>query len=744
MKNFKASIIHFGREILEAIAGLFFLSVAFLLLLATRPDWVINDATLQWLAMLLQSRTGITLQWDDAHFSARSRTLLRKEVSIEFRELCFQEGRNEGCFPKLQFSADIDFSLIPPRLRAIGPATIEARTITIVPDQKKKSADKRRPRREPLPYIEPPKWIAQAELRPILIRVGSAIIQSGTDRIEAQLTARGFTGENRLPQLTFSGQASTQDGAKFKAQGGFQMNPAMHRERAGRRFQLEHSLDFSFEKARQKIELTANGHSGRRFIHSEVSGRLKRVIPNIETFSVSNCQVELSTRQNKLNCPVQASLPIGPIASRTKPRIDIPALVDGLVTADFRSESFPLNPSDEIDGEVAIELLPTRTSLFDAEGEVRSQVRGVIEDFPKHWKLDSELNVSIVVRKFETAVKRLNGSKFAVPAPLRVLKGEVEVTASGKADFLKGNIPVGLRSNLSSSGQTMNLKLNGILEVSKSAKLDLELSNVQLQLPRLNLATPPRLLPDDRFRDFGQPPPKASLGFGHEIRIHTPKDRPARVVSNLAKSPVPVHLDLVLKDDQPIAGTVQLARFPLQLFRRQAVVEHFRLELRSPSEESPIAGLVSVHYPDYVIKVQILGTLGHPRLRLESDPPVAEENLLAVLLFGREINELDPGQTQSVGSAQAALTEGAFNLASLYVLASTPVQSVNYNPTSGLFSVSVRLAEGTLLDIGAGRMETFGIQQRLSPHWSIRTEVQEPTETTARTASAFLEWHYRY
>jgi hypothetical protein len=197
-----------------------------------------------------------------------------------------------------------------------------------------------------------------------------------------------------------------------------------------------------------------------------------------------------------------------------------------------------------------------------------------------------------------------------------------------------------------------------------------------------------------------------------------------------------------------MGGTVMVRKFPLEIFRRDAVLEHLTISLASPAPESELNGAVKVAYADYTITIQIIGTSGKPAIKMRSDPPLPEEQLVAVLLFGRPLEELDPDQNSSVGSTRAALADGAVGLASLYALASTPIQSVGYDPKRGVVNVKVRLGAGTSLNLGTtgatDQLETIGIRRRLGPHWTIETDLIRSTDETGRTASAFLEWSNRY
>ncbi|MEO5969714.1 MAG: hypothetical protein ABIQ95_07275, partial [Bdellovibrionia bacterium] len=115
--------------------------------------------------------------------------------------------------------------------------------------------------------------------------------------------------------------------------------------------------------------------------------------------------------------------------------------------------------------------------------------------------------------------------------------------------------------------------------------------------------------------------------------------------------------------------------------------------------------------------------------------------------FGKPMEELDADQEQSVGSTRAAIADKALGIASLYALASTPVQSVGYDSTTKLFTAKLRLGEGTSLNLGADTngLEGIGIRKRLSSKWSITTDISNSKSGYQNKAvSTFLEWVHRY
>jgi hypothetical protein len=321
-------------------------------------------------------------------------------------------------------------------------------------------------------------------------------------------------------------------------------------------------------------------------------------------------------------------------------------------------------------------------------------------------------------------------------------------------------LPIKFQTKLSSDQQKLDLDGSGELQIQLKPEMkshvdfELVLSDVQLVLPHLDMAAPPRFVPDPRIHSFKETAKKrviaetkgGSSSFTYKIKVLTPPDRSIQLISNLAKKPVPIILSLRAETDRPMRGYVRIHEFPVELFRRTATVDHLNLGFGPNPDKTEVNGEVRVNYTDYTIRIKILGLVQAPTIKFLSEPPLPEDQVIAVLLFGKRIDALDPNQAQSVGSTRAAVEDSAISLASMYLLASTPVESIGYDPTTQTFNAKVRLADGTSLNVGSNMRELnqVGIRKRLGTHWAITTYLQNPMDPLQRTLTAFLEWSTGY
>jgi len=169
-----------------------------------------------------------------------------------------------------------------------------------------------------------------------------------------------------------------------------------------------------------------------------------------------------------------------------------------------------------------------------------------------------------------------------------------------------------------------------------------------------------------------------------------------------------------------------------------------RIELLA-SGERKIRGRVNVTYLDYNITMVLAGLLGHPQIRFMSDPPLEDNQILAAFLFGRPLNQLGDDQKTSVSNLGAAFADAALSISSLYLLASTPIESLGYDPDREVIVARMGLGGGTTLELGGGiDSSTVGIRKRLSQNFIFSSDVETVMASGKRTVLALIEWVKRF
>lgn len=737
------------KLILGILGGLcFFLAIALslVLVLATHPQWILREPLLRWGAGQARKAGGPRIEWREASVMTVSHSLLLRRFQVVFDGLCveLEEPRAKGCFEHALVSATVDFSKLRPRLRELGPIAFLGGELDADLERSRARADAPSPSRTRKEAEGPvlPKWIRDAAIPSLRVELRRAEVRAAGRRILGKASAiltspRGEPARGELSTEARAGSGKTMERAQARLN---LSSPERLTGFAGITF----SLTATGAGAGRMAELSSEG----RWSGSELSTRSRFVasgmLPGFGKISSVDCAATLGRKGAlRARCPVRVVLPVPP---RGLKPFQLPTLTGAVVEAELASVFSERGPK----GTLSLELEPVAAPLFRGEGHGRMEIDGE----PRR----TEFAVKLTVPSFQKLERALRGSSWAVPAPFHVLGGSLVLDAHGTWDERRKAVPLALETWLSSPRQRIRVRGEGEFRMERPhLDLDVDLADVRLQLPRLDLSEPPKIIADQRI-EGGIPSPEAgearkapsakakaeAPGMTYSIRLRT--SQPVQLSSNLARTPIPVRANLRIDHDKPPSGTVDVEAFRAELFRREAGIDHVRIELNDPPKESKLEGKVRFEYADYLIDVFLLGTVGDPRVLLRSEPPLPEDQLVAALLFGAPLDTLDPDQINSVGSARAALTDGALSLASLYVLSSTPIQSISYDPASGIVSAKIRLAEGTSLNLGTGtdRYQEIGIRKRLGPHWTITTELVRPAEEREHRVSAFLEWALRY
>lgn len=417
------------------------------------------------------------------------------------------------------------------------------------------------------------------------------------------------------------------------------------------------------------------------------------------------------------------------------------------------SASFP--GGDAFDARATVDLGPVK-DWYEASGRLRLRAEGRLSK-PREARIDQDFEARLAVARFEDVVARLRETALAVPAPLNVLKGTVELTARGSGDPRQGEQRLRLSANTRLAegrqrlflGAEADITMRDVLRTSRSAeaKASVVLEDVALELPRLEIGAAPDMTLDRRIvssdEASSRPAPKPAAWLAYEAKVTTAK--PALLFTNLTKAPVPVGLDLVVRSPPPqLSGRIWLERFETVLFRRTASIERFVLT-PLPGGRFELDGLVLAKTAEAVVRILILGTSAKPRVDMSSEPPLSHSQIISLLLFNKPPDQLDEGQSESVGAAQGALASDAFGLASLYLFAATPIEYVGYDPTAQVASLRLRVPGGATVELGSARDETkhVRLRKRLAAHWALQTEVRT-REREGNIVTTFLEWYNRF
>ena len=431
----------------------------------------------------------------------------------------------------------------------------------------------------------------------------------------------------------------------------------------------------------------------------------------------------------------------------------------------IRARSTPgIIERDHFDADVSLTVNPVRF-WYEFYGSFNGKVSGRASRLGA-LSISHKLDFGLKVDRFEDLVGYLAHTPYSVPAPVNVFGGPLSVSLKGSGDSLKDlqEFEYALVSGLAAGRQALKFEVKGKVSASglwtpeRSFKdeTDLLLRDVALQLPRFDLKGMASFVPDSRIKTGAQLD-KAELAREEErkrpaersappveavIRVRT--EKPAILYSNLARDPVPVALDFTLKlPKSGMKGTVEIKPFRVEIFRRVASIDHITFIGRAGSPIMGLDGLIVYKAAEAKIFIRLLGTAQKPQVKFESDPPMSQADITAMLLFGKSPGKLDSDQQASAANTQTAVSNSAFGLASLYLLASTPVDYVGYDPVTRTYTVKLRVPGGATLQLGSdGQNRGVQLRKRIASNLAIQTELTN-TQTQGNVVTTLLEWYGR-
>lgn len=478
----------------------------------------------------------------------------------------------------------------------------------------------------------------------------------------------------------------------------------------------------------------------------------------LQTLDFVNCAViaNLETKTAGVRCGPQAVH----LRLRGRTFINQPDLFTLAPEVDFKITDASFDKKKSADFSLAI--------ILDHLGIFRfgTQLKGHIESSAAGGtKYSVKGRGDLIVPLFLQIDEMLRRTPYAIPAPFNTLDGAIG--AQVNVDFTQdgGAIDYQAATRLDSDSQALHLDVNGKTTLAKSAtggldpSTDVTLSILKLSLsaPRFDLRAPPAFKPDGRFVPLNEKAVQARLTekikpSANKFKLHVKTATPQaiRIATNLTKSSIPISMDVSYDDHalskSPITGWVEVGQTPIELFKRSATVQSIRVDFLETGDNR-LNGNIGINYGDYAMTILLLGEVADPQVRFISDPPLDDDQIVSVLLFGRPQHELGDEDKSSVANTKTAMADAVLGLGSLYLLASTPVESVGYDPDTGRVIARVGLGGGASVELGAGNQDSgsgVGFRKRLSKDFLFRSDVETLGSTGQRTVSALIEWVKRF
>ncbi len=352
-------------------------------------------------------------------------------------------------------------------------------------------------------------------------------------------------------------------------------------------------------------------------------------------------------------------------------------------------------------------------------------------DLTKYFlnKMIPSLALNLELYKIRDWLSTIPEKYTMLPAPLNSMNGTIKLTVD-KSDDLKKSAKLSL--NIKDKTQRINFDLlaKANFDVpghTPALDIDFTLKNLALRLPRWNFSDPkPRLFADSRFIS-GKPVASPVKNKRAPLKLKTDALNPIRISSNLIKEQLRILFDVDWKDGVITRLDVKLLPLKAEFLRRKFEIESVHFRTNAGKSSNLIDATVRFFLPDYTINANVEGTTEQPVITLTSNPPLAENDIYSVLVFGKPMSALQAEQQNSLAAARQSFATGLFSLTSLYFLGSTPIESIYFDPNTGEATARVRLDSKSSISVGADTSDVNRVELRrsLGKGWYIQGGVSD-------------------
>ena len=377
-----------------------------------------------------------------------------------------------------------------------------------------------------------------------------------------------------------------------------------------------------------------------------------------------------------------------------------------------------------------------------------------------------EIFAQLEIPSFQTLVQSLKLTNSAIPAPFSNLQGAIAFKAGQENHQIVGDeVPLELVTDLKSREQAVQTHSGGKIEFLKSGFKNIKitgetkLESIHLTLPHIDpLVQEPALQMDSRIKSTKIEKiivrKKMAKEKSHEEHPDSSFELNWKVNSNpgaialsytLFKPAAPLQMSWNITSDK-MTGEIKVLPFDIEYLHRTAHVEYLNYSLREGNPPYHYQGRLVIQKTDYTIYIDVLDNDGKPSIQLTSEPPLDQNDIISVLLFNQTSAEISPDEDSSVANTQSAVENRALGLFSIWALSSTPVEAVNYNASTHVYSARVRLANGLTASVGTDweKTQEVALRKRLGKNWVLSTVLEQDPTTSEETGKTLLEWFRRF
>lgn len=332
-----------------------------------------------------------------------------------------------------------------------------------------------------------------------------------------------------------------------------------------------------------------------------------------------------------------------------------------------------------------------------------------------------------------------------LPAPFNVMNGDIDlkVTTANHPDPELIHISALTNINLASTHQNFVMNLSALVPMNlrtlkpTQVNLDVDFKKVRIELPRLSKkAPPPQILPDSRFKKQILPP-VAKKVTPVDMEVSALNEKSMNIQTNLLDEPLRLNFDLKLQNGKVQDGFLKILPLKTTVFRRPIRLQFLNLKF-SEANETQVNSVIMFPLPEYKITLKLEGPVSKPKYAFQSVPPLPEDDIYAVLLFGRPLTDLSTDDKSAAAKTNSILAQGILSLSVLYFLAGSPVEYVGYDTDSKSAIAQFGLGDKSSLRVGGGNegVNSTTLRRSLGKGWYLDTSVQQSQEEANSNPSA--------
>ena len=733
------------KKILYALLGLSTCLIITFVYLAFNPQHLINKHTLQYVNdKYLQD---LSVQWDKVDIEVINKSFFKKSISLQGEDFCSQYENHKICLEKLKVTIDLNLSSLS--TLTIKEFILDDKIIQIdaqskednlnselsINDQLASTYELLQSLKNYIPKsyslsLDNTSLVSQERITTLKGSINSQkidlSIKTKNHAIHLQLktNTQQISGEIDLktPQISSHTDIS------------FNLDKDLKLDLLSKVDLLQLDKDIK-QKLSNKISFRLGINYTEEIFQLTVSQIDFKIKEYVSSLSIPSCEIKHLYRDSDrlhFNCAqmsIHSSTKNNPKLKNTPYAQDFTFLVD---ISSYIEESIHLDDQSPL-GELSIKLKNKKAKGWNAQASSTIEFelnQGQLKFNPKN--LDWKFNIE----NFTEVVNNLKGGPLAIPSPLNSLEGAIQFSSQEKVTLKNSSAYIPFHINLDldrAANNQVKIKSTGALTYplekgNPLLELQATIEKLYLYLPEIDpIRGIPPIKRDERISGNFKNPPNPSTeasskqsGLDYKISLKTKKKDSIRIYYYLFSPYLPLSLDVLMNTDKLTYTLSVHEKMKIEYLKRTLTLNTLKLT----NDQSPPLDLEVLYQTGgYDIFLNVVGDLESSRLLLTSNPTVTREDIISLLIYGRKSSDISSFEKENVGGTEAAIVDRALGLFSIWAFASTPIDSVSYDPSTKTYSAQIALPGGVNFAIGTDwdRVSILSFRKRLNDTWSIVT-----------------------